>query len=43
MAALKERYRVKLIFFGRAWKDYLYWLRAHRKMHDRINKFCEDI
>jgi toxin YoeB len=34
---------VKLIFAEKAWDDYLYWLKADKKMLNRINNLIKDI
>ena len=34
---------MKLIFSAHAWKDYLYWQRADRKILKRINSLINDI
>ena len=34
---------MKLIFAEKAWDDYLYWLKADKKMLNRINNLIKDI
>ena len=34
---------MKLIFAEKAWDDYLYWLKANKKMLNRINNLIKDI
>jgi len=34
---------VKLIFAEKAWDDYLYWLKADKKMLNRINNLIKNI
>ncbi len=34
---------MKLIFAEKAWDDYLYWLKADKKMLNRINNLIKEI
>ena len=34
---------MKLIFAEKAWGDYLYWLKADKKMHTRTNNLIKGI
>ncbi|MBR0560718.1 Txe/YoeB family addiction module toxin [Neokomagataea anthophila] len=32
---------MKLVFSDPAWEDYLYWIKADDKIHERINEFIK--
>lgn len=33
---------MKLVFHERAWDDYLYWLQADKKLHQRLNALIRE-